>query len=61
MTDYEKAVVLNAIAVLSIYIGVAIALIAGILFLPWWPAKAACVLLATYGTFRTLAAHYATR
>nr|DAM79843.1 MAG TPA: hypothetical protein [Caudoviricetes sp.] len=61
MTDYEKAVVLNAIAVLSIYIGVAIALIAGTIFLPWWPAKVACALIATYGLFRTLATYYVSR
>lgn len=61
MTDYEKAVVLNGIAVLAVYAGVAVALIAGMLFLPWWPAKAACALVAIYGTFRTMAAYYANK
>ena len=61
MTDYEKAIILNGIAVLAIYIGLATALIAGIIFLPWWPAKVACALIATYGLFRTLAAYYAGR
>lgn len=35
MTDYEKAIILNGIAVLSVFVGVTIALIAGIFFLPW--------------------------
>jgi hypothetical protein len=61
MTGYEKTVVLNGIAVLVAHVGVAVALIAGILFLPWWPAKAACALVAIYGTFRTVAAYYATK
>ena len=61
MTDYEKAVILNGIAVLSVFVGVTIALIAGIFFLPWWPAKVACALIATYGLFRTLAAYYVSR
>lgn len=61
MTDYEKAVVLNGIAVLAAYVGSAIALIAGIIFLPWWPAKIACAIIAIYGLFRTLAAYYATK
>lgn len=61
MTDYEKATLLNGIAVLSVYVGAAIALIAGMIFLPWWPAKGACALIATYGLFRTIAAYYATR
>lgn len=61
MTDYEKAVVLNGIAVLAAYAGIAVALIAGILFLPWWPAKAACVIGLIWYAFRTVAAYYATR
>lgn len=61
MTDYEKAIIPNGIAVLAIYIGLATALIAGIIFLPWWPAKAACALIATYGPFRTLVAYYVGR
>lgn len=61
MTDYEKAVVLNGIAVLSVYVGAALALIAGMIFLPWWPAKAACALIAIYGIFRTVAVYYATK
>lgn len=61
MTDYEKAIILNGIAALAIYVGLAIALIAGMIFLPWWPAKVACALVAIYGTFRTLAAYYATK
>lgn len=61
MTDYEKAIILNGIAVLAAYVGAAIALIAGIIFLPWWPAKAACALVAIYCLFRTLAAYYATK
>lgn len=61
MTDYEKATLLNGIAVLTIYVGAAIALIAGMIFLPWWPAKVACALIATYGLFRTLAAYYLAR
>nr|DAX45569.1 MAG TPA: hypothetical protein [Caudoviricetes sp.] len=61
MTDYEKAIILNGIAVLAIYVGLAIALIAGMIFLPWWPAKAACALIATYGLLRTLAAYYVSR
>lgn len=61
MTDYEKAVLLNGIAVLTIYVGVAIALIAGMLFLPWWPAKVTCALIAIYAIFRTMAAYYASR
>lgn len=61
MTDYDKAIILNGIAVLSIFIGVAVALVAGMLFLPWWPAKAACALIAIYGIFRTMAAYYVSR
>lgn len=61
MTDYEKAIILNGIAVLAIHIGLATALIAGIIFLPWWPAKVVCALIATYGLFRTLAAYYVGR
>lgn len=61
MTDYNKAIILNGIAVLAIYVGLAIALIAGMIFLPWWPAKAACALIAAYGLFRTLAAYYVSR
>ena len=61
MTDYDKAIILNSIAVLSIFIGVAVALVAGMLFLPWWPAKAACAFIAIYGIFRTVAAYYASR
>ena len=61
MTDYDKAIILNSIAVLSIFIGAAVALVAGMLFLPWWPAKVACALIATYGLFRTLAAYYLAR
>lgn len=61
MTDYEKAIILNGIAVLSVFVGGTIALIAGIFFLPWCPAKVACALIATYGLFRTLAAYYVSR
>ena len=61
MTDYDKAIIMSGIAVLSIYIGMAIALIAGMIFLPWWPAKVACALVAFYGALRTLAAYYATK
>lgn len=61
MTDYDKALILNGIAVLSIFIGVATALIAGMVFLPWWPARVACALVAICGLFRTLAAYYATK
>lgn len=61
MTDYDKAIVLNGIAVLLAFIAISIAVIAGIFFLPWWPAKVACALVAIYGTFRTLAAYYATK
>ena len=61
MTDYEKAVLLNGIAVLTIYVGVAIALIAGMLFLPWWPAKVTCALIAICAIFHTMAAYYASR
>lgn len=61
MTDYEKAIILNGIAVLAMCVGLAIALIAGIFFLPWWPAKVACALIATYGLFRTLAKYYVSR
>nr|DAV54734.1 MAG TPA: hypothetical protein [Caudoviricetes sp.] len=61
MTNYEKALILNVIAVLSIYIGLALALIAGMIFLPWWPAKVACALIAIYGLLRILAAHYVTK
>lgn len=61
MTDYEKAVILNGIAVLSVFVGVTMALIAGIFFLPWWPAKVACALVVFWGLFRTLAAYYVSR
>ena len=61
MTEYEKAIILNGIAVLTAFIGASIAVLAGIFFLPWWPAKVACTLVAIYGTFRTLAAYYATK
>lgn len=61
MTDYEKAILLNGIAVLAVYVGAAIALIAGMIFLPWWPAKAVCAPIAAYGLFHTLAAYYLTR
>lgn len=58
MTNYDKAIILNAIAVLTISVGAFLALIAGVIFLPWWPAKAACALIATYGLLRTLAKYY---
>lgn len=61
MTGYEKAIILNGIAVLAVYVGAATALIAGIIFLPWWPAKAACALVAIYGTLRTAAGYYLNR
>lgn len=61
MTDYEKAILLNGVAVLAVYVGAAIALIAGIIFLPWWPAKAACALVAIYGALRAAAGYYLNR
>lgn len=61
MTDYDKAIILNSIAVRSIFIGVAVALVAGMLFLPWWATKAACALIAIYGIFHTMAAYYVSR
>lgn len=61
MTDYEKAILLNGIAVLAVYVGAAIALIAGMIFLPWWPAKAVCALVAIYGALRTAAGYYLSR
>ncbi len=61
MTDYEKSILLNGIAVLTVYVGVAIALIASMIFLPWWPVKVACALIAVYGLFRALAAYYLAR
>jgi len=61
MTDYEKAVVMNGVAVLAILVGVGIALIAGMLLFPWWPAKVACALVAIYGILRILAAYYASK
>lgn len=61
MTDYEKAIILNGIAVLAVYVGSAIALIAGIIFLPWWPAKVVCALVAIYGALRTAAGYYLSR
>ena len=61
MTDYEKAVVLNGIAILAVYTAVILGLTAGMLFLPWWPAKVTCALIAIYTIFRTMAAYYASR
>ena len=61
MTDYEKAVILNGIAVLTAFVGVTITFIAGIFFLPWWPAKVACALVVFWGLVRTLSAYYASR
>ena len=61
MTDYEKAIVMNGVAVLAISVGAGIALIASMLLLPWWPAKVACALFAIYGVLRIAAAYYATK
>lgn len=61
MTDYEKAIVMNGAAVLALFVGVGLALIAGMLLLPWWPAKVACALVAICGVLRFLAAYYATK
>lgn len=61
MTDYERAVILNGIAILVVYTAIILGLIAGMLFLPWWPAKVACALIAIYTIFSTMAAYYASR
>lgn len=61
MTDYEKAAILNGVAVLSLFAGVLALLVIGAILLPWWPTKVACVIGLIWYIFRTIAAYYATR
>ena len=61
MTDYGKAIMFNGIAVLAVNAALLIAFVAGAIFLPWWPAKAACVIGLIWYAFRTLAAYYVSR
>ena len=61
MTNYEKALVFNGIAVILLLAGTAALLVAGAILLPWWPAKVACVIGLVWYVFRKLAAFYANR
>ena len=61
MTDYEKSLIFNGIAITVLFVGVLALLAAGAILLPWWPAKAACVIGLIWYAFRTIAAYYATR
>lgn len=61
MTDYEKAIMFNGIAVLTVNAALLIAFVAGAIFLPWWPAKVACVIGLTWYVSRTIAAYYVNR
>lgn len=61
MTDYEKAVMFNGIAVLAVNVALLIAFVAGAIFLPWWPAKVACVIGLIWYVSSTLASYYVSR
>lgn len=61
MTNYEKAIIINGVAILAIFVSIGLALIAGMLLLPWWPARVACALIAICGVLRLWAAYYATK
>lgn len=61
MTDYEKALIFNGVAITALFVGVFAALIAGAILLPWWPAKVACAIGLIWYAFRAIAAYYATR
>lgn len=61
MTDYEKAITFNGIAVLTVNAALLIAFVAGAIFLPWWPAKVACAIGLIWYVSRTIAAYYVNR
>ncbi len=61
MTDYEKAIMFNGIAVLAVNAALLIAFAAGAIFLPWWPAKVACVIGLIWYVSSTIAAYYVNR
>lgn len=61
MTDYEKGLIFNGIAITALLLGVLALLAAGAILLPWWPAKVACVIGLIWYVFRTIAAYYVTR
>lgn len=61
MTDYEKAIMFNGIAVLTVNAALLIAFVAGAIFLPWWPAKVACIIGLIWYVSRTIAAYYVNR
>ena len=61
MTDYEKAIMFNGIAVLTVNAALLIAFVAGAIFLPWWPAKVACVIGLIWYVSRTIASYYVSR
>lgn len=61
MTDYEKSLIFNCIAITVLFVGVIALLAAGVILLPWWPARVACVIGLIWYAFRTIAAYYATR
>ena len=61
MTDYEKALIFNGIAITVLFVGVLALLAAGVILLPWWPAKVACAIGLIWYAFRTIAAYYATK
>lgn len=61
MTDYEKAIMFNGIAVLTVNAALLIAFVVGAIFLPWWPAKVACTIGLIWYVSRTIAAYYVNR
>lgn len=61
MTDHDKAIIFNGIAVTVLFVGIIATLVAGAILMPWWPAKAACVICLICYAFRAIAAYYATK
>lgn len=61
MTDYEKAIILNGVATITLFVGVLALLAIGAILLPWWPAKAACAIGLIWYAFRIIAAYYVNR
>lgn len=61
MTDYEKSLIFNGIAITVLFVGVLALLTVGVILLPWWPARVACAIGLAWYAFRTLAAYYASK
>lgn len=65
MTDFEKAKLFQAISVtvllFVVYGGGVALLVAGVILLPWLPAKIACVALLVWMAARMAAAYCAAR